>query len=223
MPELVEYQQLGFRIGPWRFAQSLSLAAGRDAAALAISAKEAASKIGIGQPLSQYRLMASNPSDVARLAVSPNLSLELSLFHSVASLKILTSQLAMHLSPTWRGWLFGILDDLLSIDNWDESDEPPNVESFRTLLRLVVFEKSLKEPSLGISNAGNWLAAWLADDTRITFEFLPADSIRWSLSYMRGEERESAAGQGSMRRLHDVLRPYGAESWYRDAPDAAYW
>jgi len=58
-------------------------------------------------------------------------STEEKLFNALAAAKILTSQVAMHLDDGWRKKLFRRLDDLLSVDSWDEADQALQRDSLR--------------------------------------------------------------------------------------------
>lgn len=154
------------------------------------------------------------PAEAPRTFPTKPASIEEALFQNRARLKIMTSQVAMHLSEAVRGWLFSQLDWLLSPDSWHEDDILVRADSFFTFLRLLIFYRKVKFGSLGVSNAGHLLAAWLAEDHRLTMEFLPADQVRWAVSRGQGEARERAVGQCTVRRVSQVLMPYNAREWF---------
>lgn len=124
-------------------------------------------------------------------------------------LKMEAFRLGRHLEDAWRSGLFAQLDDLLDPDEWEMSDKMPSVESFRTFLRMIVFLGDVRRPSLGTTAAGNVLAGWFVGRDRLTIECLPADEVRWVLSWTPDEERESAAGLTTVKRLPEVVAPYG--------------
>ena len=132
-------------------------------------------------------------------------SLQETLFQTRARLKVMTSQVAMHLSEHTRTWLFTQLDDLLDPEVWHEDDTLVNPASYATYLRLLIYYGRVKVASLGISNIGNLLAAWLTLTGRLTMEFVASDHVRWALSCGEGEAREMAAGQCGVRRIDTVL------------------
>lgn len=143
------------------------------------------------------------------------------LFSSLANAKILTSQVAMHLSRVWRNRLFAQLDDLLDADDWHDEDEPLLSASFETYLRMILYVQPERQPSLGLSNNGHLLAAWVSGSDRLTMQFFPNDSIRWTVSCEMNGERERGAGDTPVRRLLAVLAPYGPDRWFANAADAA--
>jgi hypothetical protein len=145
---------------------------------------------------------------------------EQALFQNRARLKVMTSTVAMHLPQATRSWLFEALDDLLSVEMWHEEDALLNPSSFATYLRLLVYQGRVRRASLGISNIGNLLAAWMTATHRLTIEFFPSDRLRWALSCGDEETREVAAGQCGLRRLSPVLTPYDAIGWFVEDANA---
>lgn len=139
---------------------------------------------------------------------------ESDLFDALASIKIETSQFAMHLPDQWRKRLFSQLDSLLDYEEWDESDQLPRHGSFATLLRLYLLISPDVGPGLGLASNGNFLAAWTKNADRLTVECMPNDQVRWSLSRLRDGMRERAAGETNILRLQDVLVPYQASYWF---------
>src|SRR5688572_7984807 len=53
-------------------------------------------------------------------------------FQALAGAKILTSQVAMHLSKDWRDRLFGQLDSLHDTSEWERGDSPVAHGSYAT-------------------------------------------------------------------------------------------
>lgn len=142
-------------------------------------------------------------------------STEEKLFNALAAAKILTSQVAMHLDDGWRKKLFRRLDDLLSVDSWDEADQALQRDSFATFLRFFLLYRPARQPSFGISHRGHLLCDWTTNRDSLVMECLPKDELRWVLvRYLEGE-RESAAGQISLKRLLPVLQPYEPDRWFQ--------
>lgn len=139
---------------------------------------------------------------------------------ALATAKVMTSEVVMHLDREWRDRLFAQLDDLLAIEDWHEDDEPLLDESFRTFLRLILYQKPGRRPGLGLSHRGHLIAAWTAGADRLTLECAPDDTIRWVLSCEVDGERERAAGEARVARLPEILRPYGPDRWFADVDQA---
>lgn len=135
-------------------------------------------------------------------------------FDRLVELKLATSKIAMHLQDAWRSGLFKQLDTLLDPEEWDSSDALPDLDAFRTFLRMTVFLGRTRRPSLGATTDGHILAAWICDKDRLTINCGPGDQVRWVLSRYENGERESAAGRTVVRRLPEVLAPYGPDRWF---------
>lgn len=136
------------------------------------------------------------------------------LFDALASFKVFASQVAMHLGTAKRDSLFKQLDSLLDPEEWPEEDIPPELGSFRTLLRILLVVQPRRGPSLGASSRGRLVAAWTAGHDRLTIECFSNDRIRWVLSVGEGEERRIAAGESLLKHLVAELAPYGRERWF---------
>ncbi len=162
-----------------------------------------------------------NPTSPALLRLSanqtleePDKTLEERLFDATANVKILTSQVAMHLDREWRNKLFGQLDSLHDLEEWDHDDVPIQEGSFATFLKAIVQIKPERRPGLGLSHNGHLIAAWTADQDRLTIEFFQNDKVRWVLTRRIGVETERFAGQTSVSRLVQGLAPYNSGRWF---------
>lgn len=162
----------------------------------------------------QFEAAKPAPIGAPRTVPAAVSSLKEALFKNCAQLKVMTSIVAMHLSEATRHWLFDALDGLLDPEVWHKDDTLLNPNSFGTYLRVLIYQRDVRPASLGVSNAGNLLAAWIGDDHRLTMEFLPSDQVRWALSHGLGADRELAAGQCMLKRLTAVLSPYDATAWF---------
>lgn len=151
------------------------------------------------------------------LGVSSKKSLEEQLYDALASFKIKTAAVAMHLDRDWRAKLFQQLDNLLDVENWESDDLPPQLASFLTFLRLLVLLRPDKRPGLGATYDGKMIATWTSGTDKLTVECLSNDSVRWNLSVTIDGEIERAAAVTPLRRLGQVLKPYQPERWFDDA------
>jgi hypothetical protein len=168
---------------------------------------EAAAALDLISPNSPQRIAYTTRSDE---------SLKEKLFEARAACKIRTASVAMHLDPDWRRKLFAQIDNLLSLEEWDEQDRPIVGASFATFLRMVLLIKAKRRPGLGAAANGNVIAAWTVGRDRLTIECLANDEVRWVLVHYPNDERESGAGQTTLPRLLDVLNPYNPERWFAD-------
>ncbi|MCV9942973.1 hypothetical protein [Rhizobium sp. BT-175] len=136
------------------------------------------------------------------------------LYDSGAVFKILASQVSMHLGLPWIQKLFSQIDGLLDVDEWDPRDPVPSQETVRTFIRMLLILKVQRKPGLGVSNAGNLIAAWTAGANRLTVECFARDRVRWVVSRDVNGETERAAGEGRLERLRDFLTPYNPSIWF---------
>jgi hypothetical protein len=141
-------------------------------------------------------------------------SVEEQLYDALASFKLQTAAVAMHLDRDWRYRLFRQFDSLLAIEDWEVSDQPPSIGSFSTFLRMLIFLKPERRPGLGASSDQTIIASWTVGSDRLTMECLPRDVIRWHLSVSIDNNQERAAGLTPVQRLATVLAPYKPERWF---------
>jgi hypothetical protein len=141
-------------------------------------------------------------------------SLEEQLYDAKAFCKIETSKVSMYFPDEWRNGFFLQLDNLMDIDNWEEDEKTVTKESFSTLLRMLTLIKPIRRPGLGTTSAGNIIAAWTNEKDRLTIECLSKDRVRWVLSHIIDDIRESAAGEVQLPRLQTVLTPYNPNRWF---------
>lgn len=185
--------------------------------ALTISARSAlySSVLSEETKLIEHRISElRNPVSPASLFTSDEQSLQERLFDATASVKILTSQVAMHLDREWRNKLFAQLDSLHDLEEWDPDDEPIQAASFTTFLKAIVQINPQRRPGLGLSHNGYLVASWTVGNDRLTIEFLQNDRVRWVLARHTGDDVERFAGQTSVSRLIDGLAPYSPNYWF---------
>ena len=146
-----------------------------------------------------------------------NRPLQERLFEALSEVKILTSQVAMHMDREWRDKLFHQLDALHDPAEWESDDTPIRKSSFATFLKAMLSIVPERRPGLGLSHAGYLIAAWTTDQDRLTIEFLPNDRVRWVLSLHSNEEIERYAGDTGVSLLADGLSKYHPEQWFSRA------
>lgn len=174
----------------------------------------------VSSDLVQSRLPSLNPGtawvetgnrNLTRVASLTSHSEREILFDRLVALKVHASQVAMHFADDWRSGLFSQLDCLLDEENWHFEDKLPQQESFRTLLRTVIYNEIRRRPGLGLSPAGNLIAAWTVERDRLTVECMVRDQLRYTLIKYVDEERVSAAGQAPAQYLRKYIAPYEPE------------
>lgn len=151
-----------------------------------------------------------------------DVELPVRLFDARAAFKLKTATLAVaHFTNEERGRLFKQLDSLFDADSWDSDDVVTTDLSFTTLLRMTLFLGG-RRPALGVTGLGNFIATWTEGSDRLTIECKPDDQVRWVLVQSLDGQRESAAGETTVRRLPEVLRPYDpAHRWFPHAANQA--
>ena len=137
------------------------------------------------------------------------------LFDALSAFKIKTASVAMHLDDDWRRRFFSQLDSLLEKASWELDDRPPSVESFTTLLRMLLLFYPMRRPGLGATSDGFLIAAWTAGKDRLTIECREKDRVKWVLSCSVDGEREAAAGDSTLPNLKRILAPYSPQRWFR--------
>lgn len=141
-------------------------------------------------------------------------TLEERLFNAVARAMIALASVGMHLDKNWREMLFRQLNSLHDAAEWYEGDEPLREASFRTFLKAILQIRPKRRPGLGLSSAGNLIAAWTRGRDQLTIEFLPHDKVRWVLSRHYDDEPERFAASISVARLIHALQPYDLGHWF---------
>jgi hypothetical protein len=158
------------------------------------------------------------PSPASLAGQTEGQALESRAFDALAGAKILTSQVAMHLEQEFRNRLFRQLDSLHETDQWEEGDEPLDQSSFQAFLKAILTIRPHRTPGLGLSQAGNLIAAWTTGRDRLTIEFLPNDWVSWVLArYDETDEPARYAGQTSVSQLVEGLAPHRPEHWFSHA------
>ena len=139
------------------------------------------------------------------------------IYDALAKAKVLTANIAMHLEEGWRRKLFAQLDSLHDPKEWEQGDQPVRPDSYSTFLKFILLLKPSVRPGLGLSSAGNLVAAWTQGRDRFTIDLLPRDRVRLVLVWHPNGEPERGALETSIDRLPEVLRPYKPEHWLQNA------
>lgn len=141
-------------------------------------------------------------------------TLENRLFSATAAVKVWTARVAMHLDREKRDRLFRQIDVLHSSDEWFDEDHPVNLESYKSLVRSILYQRINSRPALSLMPSGNVMAVWEEKADRLTIEFLPGNRARWTLRWQIDGQTERGGGTTSIERLRAVLAPYCASRWF---------
>lgn len=140
------------------------------------------------------------------------------LFDSLASFKSHTAQVSMHLGREWRDKLFSQLDTLLDEKEWEPNDLPPTLQSFSTLLRILLKLMPEKKPAIAATMDGILIAGWAEGRNRLTIHCLPNDNLLWFVTRDFGEgDPLKGGGTASLNRLLSVIGPYEPGIWFNRA------
>lgn len=169
-----------------------------------------------GEQSSSMGYVSSSEEATSQIKLE-NVSLEETLFNNRASLKIITSRYgASHIEPELRKNLFFQIDWLLKSEEWEENDNLPTEESFKTLIKFILNSSPVESPSLGLSDDGNLLAAWINGSNRLVLECLPYDRFNWLASCVfNGKEEKMSGASSLLERLLASLAPYSDAGWFK--------
>lgn len=119
------------------------------------------------------------------------------------------SLLAMHFSADFRARTLRQLKNLLDPDEWEDGDTHLQTSSFRSFIRAMAVLRPIERPMLGLSDQGNVLAMWASGDSRLTFEHLANDRLRWFISANSQAGPDSAAGVTTIAKLAHIAEAQG--------------
>lgn len=136
--------------------------------------------------------------------------LEATLFRNRADLKILASQVAMHLSIEERRILFSAIDRLLDHANWEDESSQIKKNAFESYLRFMIFARPRVFPNLGVGSNGTLLAGWHKGEKSVHAEFLADDQCIVLVKYSSARGSETIAWRGHVARLRAVVENNGA-------------
>ncbi len=132
--------------------------------------------------------------------------LEAVLFRNRADLKILASQVAMHLSNEERHALFSAIDWLLDHAEWEDESSQIDENAFRSYLRFMIFARPRRFPNLGVGPNGTLLVGWHKDEKSVHSEFLPKDQCMAVIKFSSARGPETFAWHGHVARLRSVVQ-----------------
>ena len=131
--------------------------------------------------------------------------LEASLFRNRADLKLLASQVAMHLSNEERHALFSAIDWLLDHAEWEDESSQIDEHAFRSYLRFMIFARPHRLPNIGVGPYGTLLVGWHKDEKSVHAEFLPEDQCKALVKSSSARGPETIAWRGHVARLRSVV------------------
>ena len=131
--------------------------------------------------------------------------LEAVLFRNRADLKILASQVAMHLSNEERHALFSAIDRLLDHAEWEDESSQIDENAFRSYLRFMIFARPRRFPNLGVGPNGTLLVGWHKDEKSVHTEFLSEDQCMAVIKFSSARGPETIAWRGHVARLRSVV------------------
>lgn len=120
------------------------------------------------------------------------------------------SIVSMHLTAEFRRGTLRQLKQLLDPTTWDEDDAHLDLASFRSFARAMAALRPHVRPMLGLSERGSLLAMWGQGSTRLSFEHLAKDQLRWSIYSENEEGSDIAAGITSVGRVAQIIAGHGA-------------
>jgi hypothetical protein len=156
---------------------------------------------------------ASNPDFAPRASLFDQLaiandnprSLEEELAVRLASAQRELSIVSMYLTHEFRAGCMRQLANLLNYESWDEDDTLLDVQSMRSFARAMAVLQPKNRPMLGLSESGNLLAMWAFGASRLSFESLPYDHIKWFAYSGLGDDRDVAAGTTTVGRISRII------------------
>jgi len=141
------------------------------------------------------------------------LPIEERLFDARAAVKILTSQVSMHIKPELREKLFRQIDMMHDPDEWEPDDIPIIESSFKAFLSGLLQINPERGPGLGLTYNGNLIASWRTGRDRLIIEFMP-NKVKWVITRFIDGELEQFVGHVLVNRLLNSLASYNPEQWF---------
>lgn len=136
------------------------------------------------------------------------------LYDVLADAKIKTRRLCNHIPSDWQRRLFGQLDRLHDIEDWEKDDLPMRKESYDTFLLFILSCKPSVRPGLGLSHQGDLLGTWGEADNFITLEFMPNSRVYWNIVCTQNGKPDRSSGEASVSALEGYLSPFKPKRWW---------
>jgi hypothetical protein len=163
------------------------------------SQREAMQASGVlRKPDAPYKLVVPKFGDTRLFRTPSAISFAEKVFNALVELKVSVAQYAMHLKPEVRSKLFADLDDVLNINDWHEDDVMPRLASFLDFLKWTIFSKRFNWASIGFSDDGSLLVAWLSENGQLTARYDGAGRVWWTSSIREGDQINHAAGDATL-------------------------
>lgn len=124
------------------------------------------------------------------------------------------SLLAMHFSADFRERTLRQLKNLLDPNEWENDDTHIQTSSFRSFIRAMAVLRPIERPMLGLSDQGNILAMWASGGSRLTFEHLANDRLKWFISANSKAGPDSAAGVTTIAKLAHIADAQGMRALF---------
>jgi hypothetical protein len=115
------------------------------------------------------------------------------------------SIVSMYLTPEFRAGAMRQLTNLLSPESWDEDDILLDVQSAKSFARAMAVLRPSVRPMLGLSPRGNLLAMWGSEASRLSFEHLPGDQIKWFAHSRMNEDHDVGSGATVITRIARII------------------
>lgn len=165
--------------------------------------------------MGKIRELEKNTLSISEKIYEKRVTLDERLFDARANVKILLSQVSMHFSDALRNKLFHQIDLLHDPDDWEDGDDPIQLNSFNTFIRWFYLNEPPQLPNFGLSVAGHFIASWLTNHNKnsLILEFLSNDRIKWFVTKYYDEEADHSSGSTNLSRIVDVLAPYHTNDW----------
>lgn len=142
--------------------------------------------------------------------------LENSLFKNKSDVKIMISQIAMHLSDKKRYDLFKQIDSLLDLDSFCDGDNLIILKSFSTFLKFYTLYSNTKRPALTVTNNGTLGSTWVSETGKLYIESLANKNNEFVAAVSRkyGNEVEYISYKGTLKMLKNFLKQNNINSWF---------
>lgn len=174
----------------------------------------------IARDLDAKKALVSSTHLLSNFAPDNQFDIAEMLFNATASVKVLTSQVAMHLDRDWRDKLFKQLDSIHDPEQWEGNDPPVQKASFSSFLKFICKIKPVRRPGLGLGPSGNLVAVWINKSNRLTVEFEPRDRVRWVVTEVEGDESKSLfTGSCAVSRFYSSLGGLRPARWFGNGED----
>jgi hypothetical protein len=119
-----------------------------------------------------------------------------------------TWHLSMHFPSGEAARLIAELDRILDQDMWEDDFPIPIEDSFKSLIRAIVFVRGFDWVALGISESGEFMSAFDFGSGLFTATFSPRDVVLWTYSIETEGQSETATGRTDVKGLEKIFTRY---------------